>query len=148
MFIKTGTLEVFTRSDLKKAMNVSIPVSGPDDEWLASNGFARIVFTSQPQIDAAAQRLNGYDIVKNGAQYETQWRVVDRTKEEIEIIVDKKRRAAYEQIDGEGMEAMRAAIDALASFMVADLPQEFVDYMDKIETIKQENPKPAAEVVK
>ncbi len=56
-------------------------------------------------------------------------------QEELEIITN-NRRNEFKKIDGEGMDAMRGAIEYLANFLVADLPSEYRTYAEKIEAIK------------
>ncbi len=50
------------------------------------------------------------------------------------------RKAEMMPLDGDGMDAVRKAIDALANG--EPLPQEYVDYRNQIEAIKAKYPKP------
>jgi len=56
-------------------------------------------------------------------------------QEELEIITN-NRRGEFKKIDGEGMDAIRRAIQYLADFLVADLPSEYKTYAEKVEAIK------------
>lgn len=57
-----------------------------------------------------------------------------------------RREMAFKNIDGEGMDAMRKALEKLyaeAEYLVP--PVEFEEYMAKVDAIKDANPKPRKE---
>jgi len=63
-----------------------------------------------------------------------------KQKYEVEQKYADQRKEKLAPIDGEGMDAMRKAIEALAAGR--PVPQEFDEYITKVEAIKQQYPKP------
>lgn len=51
------------------------------------------------------------------------------------------RRKAFAKLDGEGMDAMRKALEALYAVSSAVPPTEYQEYMDKVAEIKEAHPK-------
>lgn len=77
------------------------------------------------------------DRQKDEAKY-----IAARQKYEAEEKYKDLRRAELAPLDGEGMDAMRKAIESLADFLVTDLPPEYQAYVSKVEAIKTKHPKP------
>lgn len=62
--------------------------------------------------------------------------------DEEKITYATRRRNELVELDGEGMDAMREAIEGLAAFLVADLPEKYIEYAEKVARIKDMYRKP------
>jgi FMN phosphatase YigB (HAD superfamily) len=71
---------------------------------------------------------------------EAAW-IAKKQKYETEQKYKDQRKVEMLALDGDGLDAIRKAIDALANGEA--LPQEYVDYRDQINAIKAKYPKPA-----
>lgn len=146
MYVNKQTGEIVSRSRIKADHSAtSFPRKIPAD-WLERNGYAVVIQVAPPPVppgqmavasSAEAEKINGV--------WQTKWILRDKTPEELEFIANQyKRERAVElrSLDGDGMDAMRKAIVALAAGQGVQLPAEFNDYLAKVDAIKAAHPKP------
>lgn len=111
------------------------------------NGIVINTIVAKDIVDIKKNKSHAYveyvDDVSIGDTYDGNFFASSRNFTAPALSFDRKRQKEYEQIDGEGMEAMRKAIIHLYDKTpTAVKPDEFVTYLGKIEAIKEAVPKP------
>lgn len=144
MYVNKKTKEVLKKKDIKPLFpKVSFPASGPSKQWLEDNGYALLVESPAPEVgpDQIAVE-NGVE--KVGGEFQTKWLVREKTKDEKDFEEEeykRNRQSELKALDGEGMDAMRKAIEEIYEKSNAPFPPEYEEYRNKVYEVKSRHPK-------
>jgi hypothetical protein len=115
--------------------NVSFPASGPSDDFLTEQGFAKV--SAFKDHDRATQKL-----VNVAAYYEAPWvytvKVVDKTAEDIQAETDAQAanvRAQRDRLLAESDWVTIKAVDASADGLGVQLPMVWINYRKALRDI-------------